>query len=30
MDAEVQKATDQCIHDIDQMLASKEKEIMTV
>ena len=30
MDAEVQKATDQSIHDIDQMLATKEKEIMTV
>ena len=30
MDSEVQKATDQSIHDIDQMLATKEKEIMTV
>ena len=30
MDSEVQKATDQAIHDIDQMLATKEKEIMTV
>jgi ribosome recycling factor len=30
MDGEVQKATDQAIHDIDQMLAGKEKEIMTV
>jgi ribosome recycling factor len=30
MDAEVQKATDQSIHEIDQMLATKEKEIMTV
>ena len=30
MDAEVQKATDQAIADIDQMLAAKEKEIMTV
>lgn len=30
MDAEVQKATDQAISDIDQMLATKEKEIMTV
>jgi ribosome recycling factor len=30
MDTEVQKATDQCIADIDQMLATKEKEIMTV
>jgi ribosome recycling factor len=30
MDAEVQKVTDQSIHDIDQMLATKEKEIMTV
>jgi ribosome recycling factor len=27
---EVQKATDQIIHEIDQSLASKEKEIMTV
>jgi ribosome recycling factor len=27
---EVQKATDQVIHEIDQSLASKEKEIMTV
>jgi ribosome recycling factor len=30
MDNEVQKATDQAITDIDQMLAIKEKEIMTV
>jgi ribosome recycling factor len=30
MDMEVQKATDQAVHDIDQMLATKEKEIMTV
>jgi ribosome recycling factor len=30
LDAEVQKATDQSIHDIDHMLATKEKEIMTV
>jgi ribosome recycling factor len=30
MDTEVQKVTDQSIHDIDQMLATKEKEIMTV
>ena len=30
MDSEVQKATDQSIADIDQMLAVKEKEIMTV
>jgi ribosome recycling factor len=30
MDAEVQKATDQAITDIDHTLASKEKEIMTV
>ncbi len=30
MDAEVQKATDQAIADIDHMLAAKEKEIMTV
>jgi ribosome recycling factor len=30
-DAEqVQKATDQAIHDVDQMLAAKEKEILTV
>ena len=27
---EVQKATDQMIHDIDQALATKEKEILTV
>ncbi len=30
LDGEVQKATDQSIHDIDQMLSTKEKEIMTV
>jgi ribosome recycling factor len=30
MDGEVQKATDQSISDIDGMLATKEKEIMTV
>jgi ribosome recycling factor len=30
MDSEVQKATNQAIADIDQMLATKEKEIMTV
>ena len=30
MDSEVQKTTDQSISDIDQMLATKEKEIMTV
>jgi ribosome recycling factor len=30
MSEQVQKATDQCISDIDQLLASKEKEIMTV
>jgi ribosome recycling factor len=30
LDTEVQKATDQSIADIDQMLATKEKEIMTV
>lgn len=30
MSEQVQKATDQCIADIDQLLASKEKEIMTV
>lgn len=30
LDNEVQKATDQAIADIDQMLATKEKEIMTV
>jgi ribosome recycling factor len=29
-DADVQKATDQAIADIDHMLATKEKEIMTV
>ncbi|MEX2128753.1 MAG: ribosome recycling factor [Xanthobacteraceae bacterium] len=29
-EAEVQKATDQSIADIDQMLANKEKEIMSV
>jgi ribosome recycling factor len=28
--AEVQKATDQAIRDVDQSLASKEKEIMQV
>ena len=27
---DIQKATDQMIHDIDQMLAHKEKEILTV
>lgn len=27
---EIQKATDQSIHDVDQMLANKEKEILTV
>lgn len=27
---EIQKATDQAIHDVDQMLANKEKEILTV
>ena len=30
MDGEVQKATDQAISDIDQMVAVKEKEIMTI
>jgi ribosome recycling factor len=30
MDGEVQKATDSTIQEIDQMLATKEKEIMTV
>ena len=30
MDGEVQKATDQTITDIDHLLATKEKEIMTV
>jgi ribosome recycling factor len=30
MSEQVQKATDQCIHEIDQMLAAKEKEILTV
>lgn len=29
-DTDVQKVTDQSIHEIDQMLAQKEKEIMTV
>ncbi len=27
---EIQKVTDQSIHDVDQLLASKEKEILTV
>jgi ribosome recycling factor len=30
LSAEVQKSTDQAIHEIDQSLATKEKEIMTV
>src|SRR4029453_7943269 len=30
MDGDVQKATDSAIHEIDQMLATKEKEILTV
>jgi ribosome recycling factor len=30
LDGEVQKATDQAISEIDQLLASKEKEILTV
>jgi ribosome recycling factor len=30
MEGEVQKATDQAILDVDQMTATKEKEIMTV
>jgi ribosome recycling factor len=30
MDAEVQKATDQHIAEIDQMMATKEREILTV
>jgi len=30
MAAEVQKATDQTMAEIDQVLANKEKEIMTV
>jgi ribosome recycling factor len=30
MDGDVQKATDQSISEIDQLLATKEKEIMTV
>jgi ribosome recycling factor len=30
LDAEVQKATDQAISEIDQLLAAKEKEILTV
>jgi ribosome recycling factor len=28
--SDIQKATDQSIHDIDQLLATKEKEILTV
>jgi ribosome recycling factor len=28
--AEIQKATDQSIHEVDQLLATKEKEILTV
>ena len=30
MDADVQKTTDQSIHEIDHALAAKEKEVMTV
>jgi ribosome recycling factor len=30
LDTEVQKATDQAISEIDQLLAAKEKEILTV
>jgi ribosome recycling factor len=30
MSGEVQKVTDQMIHDVDQMLGTKEKEILTV
>jgi ribosome recycling factor len=30
MDGDVQKATDAAIHEIDQILAAKEKEILTV
>lgn len=30
MSGEIQKATDQMIHDVDQMLGTKEKEILTV
>ena len=30
MSEEVQKSTDQIVHEIDQTLAGKEKEIMTV
>jgi ribosome recycling factor len=30
LEAEVQKVTDQAIADVDQMVATKEKEIMTV
>jgi ribosome recycling factor len=30
LDADVQKATDQTIADINQLIAAKEKEIMTV
>jgi len=30
MDADVQKTTDQAIHEIDHALAAKEKEVMTV
>lgn len=30
MSGDIQKATDQMIHDVDQMLGTKEKEILTV
>ena len=30
LSAEIQKVTDQMIHDVDQTLSSKEKEILTV
>jgi len=30
MSGEIQKVTDQMIHDVDQMLGTKEKEILTV
>ena len=30
LSAEIQKVTDQMIHDVDQTLSTKEKEILTV
>ena len=30
LSGEIQKATDQMIHDVDQLLATKEKEILTI